>query len=135
MGFLVLFWDCFLILFLFENVESSKYLKHFSGSLTDTLLPNCLLFHFFFVRMTQGFCFVASKKQMVLLHYPSICASATMTVQSGLVLLGHPLFPWAWAGGTGQELGRIEGWGCPVAYQEISLHSQSSFPTPLPDVI
>lgn len=61
--FWYLFGGCFFfILFLFDSVESSNIVKHFSGSLIDPLLPNCLLFHFFFVKMTQGFLFCCFQK-------------------------------------------------------------------------
>lgn len=100
MGFLVfVFGVWFLFVFLFDSVESSNIEKHFSCSLIDPLLPNCLLFHFFFVKMTQGFLICCFQKQTVLLHYPSICTSTKMTAHT-TNYTDHQ------AGSGEQELGR-----------------------------
>ena len=52
----------FLCHFYLTVLNHQNTVKHFSGSLIDTLLPNCLLFRFFFVKMTQGFLFCCFPK-------------------------------------------------------------------------
>lgn len=119
-GFLVfVFGVWFLFVFLFDSVESSNIEKHFSCSLIDPLLPNCLLFHFFFVKMTQGFLICCFQKQTVLLHYPSICTSTKMTA--------HTTNYTDHQAGSGERNWGGQGWGIMVAYQESSLPSWSFF--------
>ena len=105
-----MFWGLFFLCHFYLTVlNHQNTVKHFSGSLIDTPLPNCLLFHFSFVKMTQGFLFCCFPKQTVLLHYPSICACTRMTAHAS-----NSKDHWPWAGSGEQALGRM-GSGSTVA--------------------
>lgn len=106
--------------FLFDSVESSKYCKAFSGSLIDTPLPNCLLFHFSLLKWHKVFCFCCFPKQTVLLHYPSICACTRMTAHASNSKDHRP-----WAGSGSRHW---EGWG-QGAQWPASWPRSSSFPS------
>lgn len=121
--FWYLFGGCFFfILFLFDSVESSNIVKHFSGSLIDPLLPNCLLFHFFFVKMTQGFLFCCFQKNK------RCCFTTLHLFLHQDDSIHHKFHKSLGRGGEG-KMG-VLGVGSMVTCQESSLHSWRSFQNP-----
>lgn len=95
----VCFWNfCFCLTVLNHH----NIVKHFSGSLIATLLPNCLLFHFFFVKITQSFLFCCFPKTNGAASLPlHLCLHQHNSTHSKLhrpSVLGR-----GWGAGTGKD--------------------------------
>ena len=114
----------FLCHFYLTVLNHQNTVKHFSGSLIDTLLPTCLLFRFFFVKMTQGFLFCCFPKTNGAASLPlHLCLhqdDSTHLKFQGSLALGRE-----WGAGSRHW----EGWGWGAQWPVSSPRSWSSFPS------